>query len=130
MLFGLTCIYVEVAVRFCPQSHPYAYLDGSYCCKYGEENYDARAGVGCDGGPISLTSTCCKDESYQKCPGSKCKGNGGTIFWSLYRFYILFNIYFNIRFILQKKFFYLNILHIMYWLKFYFYSCSQTLFGG
>ena len=37
------------------------------------ENYNAQAGDSCDGGPISLNSTCCRNDLYISCSrGRKC----------------------------------------------------------
>ena len=61
---------------FCPPAHPYAYLHGSYCCGYNlEKNNSKVEGESCDGGPISISSTCCKNDAHIQCPnGVICKG--------------------------------------------------------
>ena len=60
----------------CPETHPFSYRGGRYCCQYGIENNMFTADERCDGGPISLTSTCCKDNAWIKCPSGKCKNRG------------------------------------------------------
>ena len=59
----------------CPASHPFAYFDGKYCCETGFENYNSADGVACDGGQISLSSRCCRDNKHKRCPedGSNCR---------------------------------------------------------
>jgi len=52
----------------CPQSHPWAYLNGDYCCKYDMEKVYPPEGTTCDGSRIALNSTCCKDDAHAKCP--------------------------------------------------------------
>ena len=57
----------------CPESHPYAYSDGKYCCSTAFEKTYSPQGTKCDGGPISFESTCCKDDLYSICPVNVCK---------------------------------------------------------
>lgn len=60
----------------CPVSYPYAYYDGRYCCKYSRENVYHPHGTKCDGGKISLSSTCCEEDASTACPhGGKCQDN-------------------------------------------------------
>ena len=64
----------------CPATHPYAYLDGKYCCQYGIENIAAADGETCDGGQISLSSSCCKDDAFTKCPSGGCTNSSKYYF--------------------------------------------------
>ena len=63
----------------CPFDHPYAYQNGQYCCKTAREKNQASGRVqSCDGGPISLSSTCCMNDQYTSCPyGNSCKNYDG-----------------------------------------------------
>ena len=64
----------------CPQSHPYAYYNGAYCCKYNQEKVWAPQGQECDGGPISITSLCCKGDAGTKCgSGNSCTNHEGML---------------------------------------------------
>merc|ERR1712227_911277 len=60
----------------CPASHPYVYHDGDYCCASNTEKVYAPEGERCDGGPISFTSSCCKDDQYVACSTNICSNNG------------------------------------------------------
>ena len=62
----------------CPTSHRWAYLDGNYCCHYDTENVDAIEGARCDGGKISLTSSCCKKHEFTRCPHKEGCVNAGN----------------------------------------------------
>ena len=69
----------------CPHDHPFAYLNGGYCCKTKEER-PVSGGITpqneiddgtCDGVDFNRQSTCCKSE-YSPCPhGSGCFDNVG-----------------------------------------------------
>merc|ERR1712227_1058978 len=56
----------------CPASHPYVYHDGDYCCASNTEKVYTPEGERCDGGPISFTSSCCKDDQYVSCSTNIC----------------------------------------------------------
>jgi len=58
-------------------SHPYAYFDGHFCCAHSKEKV-SNQGYICDSGEISLTSRCCKDNAYVKCPSGLCLNNAKT----------------------------------------------------
>ena len=70
----------------CPLDHPFAYLNGGYCCKTKEERpveygwtpqNEIDDGT-CDGVDFNRQSKCCKDEAYTPCPhGSGCFDNVG-----------------------------------------------------
>ena len=77
----------------CPPTHPYAYSKGNSCCKNGYEKFDPDDIAKCNGEPILMNSTCCKDDAYIKCPVDKCINSKGT-------FVILFELLSN-----QKKYF-------------------------
>merc|ERR1712157_164636 len=62
----------------CPSDFPFAYQNGSYCCKYDKEHADGgnaeekQSGT-CDGIEFSKNSTCCHEHDFKKCPASeKC----------------------------------------------------------
>jgi len=56
----------------CPVMYPYAFSQGSYCCKYNREN-NGRSGVACDGGPLTLSSSCCMGNMQMACPYGRCR---------------------------------------------------------
>ena len=74
----------------CPPSHKWAFLNGRYCCKYNEEKVNVTEGSRCDGGEMSLTSSCCKDDAYTKCTRANggCVNSGNVI---IYTFTLDFN---------------------------------------
>lgn len=43
----------------CPDTHPFAYNDGTDCCENPFEDFNDVLGRTCDGSPISLESKCC-----------------------------------------------------------------------
>ena len=60
----------------CPTDHPFAYLNGGYCCKTREER-PVNLGITpqnqiddgtCDGLDFNSQSACCRDEAYTPCP--------------------------------------------------------------
>ena len=55
----------------CPDTHPFAYYNGQYCCSVGYETIYAPHGVRCDGGSISLSSSCCGGTKVT-CPREDC----------------------------------------------------------
>ena len=66
----------------CTKDHPFAYLNGQYCCETNQEKVNGGssnevASGTCDGIGFSIESTCCKDDKYLKCPHTKCKDYGG-----------------------------------------------------
>ena len=68
-------------IALCPLDYPFAYLNGSYCCKTKEER-PVEWGITpqneiddgtCDGVDFNIQSVCCKAEAYTPCPdGSEC----------------------------------------------------------
>ena len=60
----------------CPVSHPFAYLEGSYCCKTNKEKNSAYDGWRCDGSEIEFSSTCCEDNQNTKCEAKPCRNYG------------------------------------------------------
>jgi len=74
--------------EFCPPDHPFAYLNGAFCCKTNEERplsnnqtpqNEIDSGT-CDGVDFNRQSVCCKDEKYIRCPqGSGCFTSTGTV---------------------------------------------------
>ena len=76
------CIYYFFSERRCTKDHPYAYLNGQYCCETNQElvnggNSDEVASGTCDGIGFSIESTCCYDKKYVKCPDTTCKDYAG-----------------------------------------------------
>ena len=68
----------------CPSDFPFAYQNGSYCCKYNKEhadggNADEKKSGTCDGIQFSKNSTCCHEHDFKKCPASeKCDDYQGN----------------------------------------------------
>merc|ERR1712129_632567 len=65
----------------CTKDHPFAYLNGQYCCETNQEKVNGGtsnevASGTCDGIGFSIESTCCKYNKYLKCPHTKCKDYG------------------------------------------------------
>ena len=58
----------------CPSTHPYSYLSGQSCCKNAYEESSS-----CNGGPILMNSTCCKEDKQIKCPVARCTNSNGII---------------------------------------------------
>jgi len=58
----------------CPDGHHFAYYNGEYCCKYNQEKIYGND-ESCDGGEISISSTCCKDDAHVRC-GQAVSSNG------------------------------------------------------
>ena len=58
----------------CPSSHPFAYLNGDYCCKTNKEKVHRPSGSKCDGSSISIDSICCAGDDHVRCPigAKKC----------------------------------------------------------
>ena len=48
----------------CPKTHPFAYLEGKYCC---------QTGLDLNGNVIKYSSENCKDHAYKQCPGALCE---------------------------------------------------------
>ena len=74
--------YIVGDIVNCPDTHPFAYNGGDKCCKYGFENIhpgglNRPVAIHCNGGPISLDSTCCKDGQYTRCAEPKTCRNWG-----------------------------------------------------
>ena len=56
----------------CPETHPYVYYNGQYCCQSEREKVYAPQGEKCDGSAIEKTSLCCQGDKYVKCPSGNC----------------------------------------------------------
>ena len=71
--------YFKYFLDYCPASHPFVYLDGSYCCatkfeKISDNNGGLHldgSGYKCDGSVIQKDSTCCQSGDWQPCPAGK-----------------------------------------------------------
>ena len=59
----------------CPETNPFAYYNGDYCCSTEYEKVYSPDGLKCDGGKISLDSLCCKGNAV-KCPSRSCVNAG------------------------------------------------------
>ena len=56
----------------CPNSFPYAFMWGEYCCKTSKECDETTA--------LTLDSVCCEKNEYQVCSDTTgCKNNRGMI---------------------------------------------------
>jgi len=55
----------------CPDSHPFAYFNGAYCCAVDKEKNYGPQGAKCDGSTIQRNSLCCLGDAYVKCPDGK-----------------------------------------------------------
>ena len=63
---------------YCPDSYPFAYLDGDYCCQSGyEKNDPAKDGDLCDGSKIQIDSKCCLGNKYYRCNSPPCESYPG-----------------------------------------------------
>ena len=60
----------------CPNSHPYPFHNGQYCCAADREKVYAPQGTRCDGSAISIDSLCCENDSYIGCPHGICTSTG------------------------------------------------------
>ena len=56
----------------CPSTHPWAYLDGDFCCATNREKVASEDGLLCDGSIIELTSSCCENSAYTACASPPC----------------------------------------------------------
>ena len=62
----------------CPPSNPYVFMWGKYCCSFEEEGHSAENIDGCNGGELSVNSTCCKSNRHIKCMSDLgCKNRRG-----------------------------------------------------
>ena len=57
----------------CPQSDPYAYLEGVYCCETNKEKVGRKNVASCDGSEIEISSTCFENNQYTPCQAKPCK---------------------------------------------------------
>ena len=70
----------------CPESHPWAYLNGKYCCAlWYEKPHVENHGAKCNGSKLRLDSSCCIYDDYIKCPFRTCSTKkGGKIYKDKY----------------------------------------------
>ena len=61
----------------CPISHPYAYFHGGFCCKTNQENTFENDSE-CNGGELTISSTCCEGGQHVKCENKPCKSRGSS----------------------------------------------------
>ena len=62
----------------CPPSNPYVFMWGKYCCSFEEEGYSTENIDSCNGGELSVNSTCCKSNRHIKCMSDLgCKNRRG-----------------------------------------------------
>lgn len=55
----------------CPQSYPFAFKWGKYCCATEKEDTSTIKVDGCDGSKLSLSSICCDQNDHQECSHSE-----------------------------------------------------------
>ena len=68
----------ETLTSECPESHPYAYYNGYYCCESGREKVHTLDGDKCDGSAIQIDSLCCLGDRFIDCPLGICESHPGT----------------------------------------------------
>ena len=61
----------------CPESHPFAYYNGHYCCESGREKVYTQDGDKCDGSAIQIDSLCCHGDRFIECPLGICESHPG-----------------------------------------------------
>lgn len=71
---GGICESLSYETYPCPESHPFAYYNGQYCCQVGFEkaSFTSRSGSGCNGSSITRESLCCQDDRHTECPHKPC----------------------------------------------------------
>ena len=78
--------------NICPSSHPFAYLNGNYCCKTNKEKNEPHSdGELCNGSEISIESTCCEGDQHTDCPNPPCQ-NGAYNKINTYRLSVVCKI--------------------------------------
>jgi len=60
--------YIKASTRICPESHPYVYYNGQYCCASEFEKIYRPQGTKCDGSKIQKDSLCCNGDNFMKYP--------------------------------------------------------------
>merc|ERR1712198_436874 len=60
--------YIKASTMGCPDSHPYAYYNGKYCCSSDSEKIYEDQGTKCDGSKIQYDSLCCNGDDFMKGP--------------------------------------------------------------
>lgn len=68
----------------CPETTPFVYYDGQYCCPVKREKWYSRQGEKCDSSELQRDSLCCDDVNLmvknQMCPSGICDDFQGTMF--------------------------------------------------
>ena len=67
---------LDKSLEKCPDSHPYAYYNGQYCCASDTEKTFEPQGTKCDGSKIQFDSLCCLDDQKIECPSENCYTRG------------------------------------------------------
>jgi hypothetical protein len=72
-----TTTEVNSTNQTCPETHPFAYYSGRYCCKTNKE-IPLIPGIKpitilCDGGEIGIDSICCEDNNFTLCFDPPCR---------------------------------------------------------
>ena len=80
----------ESEKTLCPDSHPYAYLYGRYCCQHNREKVSSRDGARCDGSVIAYTSSCCLRNEWSRCLDPPCDNNPSGYFNIILKLYFLY----------------------------------------
>ena len=63
----------EPSFSTCPETHPYAYFDGQFCCKTSKSCAEEN------GTQLSTDSSCCESNAFVECPGNKCSSLSGEV---------------------------------------------------
>ena len=75
----MSFIHILTLGGSCPDSHPYAYYNGQYCCASDFEKIYKPQGAKCDGSKIQLDSLCCRNDEHTRCLFGGCS-NAGKMF--------------------------------------------------
>jgi len=57
----------------CPEPYPFAYYHGKFCCASQRMRIIPEQGEACNGGKLTLESTCCEGNYFERCPGTSCE---------------------------------------------------------
>ena len=67
----------------CPETHPFVYNNGDYCCERNREKVYAQHGALCDGSALGFDSKCCEDDKGFQCASPPCSNFYGNYFYCL-----------------------------------------------
>ena len=86
-------IFQYSARRRCPDTYPFAFKWGQYCCATPFEDISSLHVEGCDGSGLSINSICCEKGNHQICPhteGCFDSKTRGMELYSFFKFFIIF----------------------------------------